>query len=160
MLVADDSESDYGLLRQELERGGYRVSSERVGSGSAFRAALDRTWDLVVTDWSMAGFGGAEVLSLLHGRGLPCIVVSGAPNEEIAVEALRGGALDFLAKDKPGRLVPAVARALREAQDQRIAAELSRRSTELEQQNQRIHEANRLKSEFLANMSHELRTPL
>jgi signal transduction histidine kinase len=35
-----------------------------------------------------------------------------------------------------------------------------RRSEELEAQNARIQEANRLKSEFLANMSHELRTPL
>src|SRR4030095_3659948 len=40
------------------------------------------------------------------------------------------------------------------------AEEIRRRSVELEMQNRRIQEANRLKSEFLANMSHELRTPL
>src|SRR5438094_2226426 len=38
--------------------------------------------------------------------------------------------------------------------------EIRRRSEELEEQNRRVQEANRLKSEFLANMSHELRTPL
>jgi CheY-like chemotaxis protein/nitrogen-specific signal transduction histidine kinase len=37
---------------------------------------------------------------------------------------------------------------------------LRRKNVELEEQNQRVQQANRLKSEFLANMSHELRTPL
>jgi PAS domain S-box-containing protein len=42
----------------------------------------------------------------------------------------------------------------------RIELELQRKNEELEAQNRRIQEANRMKSEFLANMSHELRTPL
>ncbi|MBI5365768.1 MAG: PAS domain S-box protein, partial [Planctomycetes bacterium] len=41
-----------------------------------------------------------------------------------------------------------------------LEEQLRRKNDELEEQNRRVQEANRLKSEFLANMSHELRTPL
>jgi PAS domain S-box-containing protein len=51
--------------------------------------------------------------------------------------------------------------AIRDITDRkRLEEQLRTQNDELEQQNRRIHEANRLKSEFLANMSHELRTPL
>jgi signal transduction histidine kinase len=41
-----------------------------------------------------------------------------------------------------------------------LEEQLRRKNDELEEQNQRVQQANRMKSEFLANMSHELRTPL
>ena len=162
LLVAEDSEDDYEILLRELRRGGYEVTAMRVASLAHLEGALEHVWDLVITDWSMPGFGGRAVLDTLAARRLdvPCIVISGTPGEEPAVEALRAGALDYLSKDKPKRFVPAVQRALREANDRRQTAEIRRRSDELELQNRRIQEANRLKSEFLANMSHELRTPL
>ena len=49
----------------------------------------------------MPGFGGLQALADARGArvDLPCIVISGTPNEEAAVEALRAGALDFLSKD-------------------------------------------------------------
>jgi protein-histidine pros-kinase len=49
---------------------------------------------------------------------------------------------------------------IRDLTEQKKQEEIRERSRELEEQNLRIQEANRLKSEFLANMSHELRTPL
>jgi signal transduction histidine kinase len=124
------------------------VSATRVATLAQLDSALSSPWDLVISDWSMPGFGGRQVVEALgtRGLGIPCIVISGTTGEEPAVEALRAGALDFLSKDKPKRFVPAVQRALREA------------SARME--NVEIREASRLKSEFLANMSHELRTPL
>jgi signal transduction histidine kinase len=162
LLVVEDSDDDYVILLRELRRGGYATDSVRVATADELTVALAHTWDLVVTDWMLPGFGGKQALAILAQRelDLPCIVISGTPNEETAVEALRAGAVDFLPKDKPGRFVPAVERALREAGDRRRIAALRRHSIELALQNRRIQEANRLKSEFLANMSHELRTPL
>jgi signal transduction histidine kinase len=162
LLVAEDSEDDFEILLRELRRGGYAVTAHRVASLPELEAALDRPWDLLISDWAMPGFGGAQVLETLASRRLhlPCIVISGTPGEEPAVEALRAGALDFLSKDKPKRFVPAVQRALREATERMRGDEIRRHSHDLEIQNRRIQEANRLKSEFLANMSHELRTPL
>ncbi len=162
LLVAEDSADDFEILLRELRRGGYELSALRVASPTLLDDALQQPWDLVISDWSMPGFGGRMVLDTLAARRLevPCIVISGTIGEEPAVEALRAGALDFLSKDKPKRFVPAVQRALREAAERRQSLEIRQRSEQLELQNRRIQEASRLKSEFLANMSHELRTPL
>ena len=162
VLVAEDSEDDFEILLRELKRGGYQVTAQRVASPAQFETALANPWDLVISDWMMPGFGGRVVLDTLSVKRVktPCIVISGTIGEEPAVEALKAGALDFLSKDKPKRFVPVIERALREAGERQKGEEIRRRSAELEMQNRRIQEANRLKSEFLANMSHELRTPL
>ncbi|MGN6110272.1 MAG: response regulator [Kofleriaceae bacterium] len=134
LLVVEDSEDDYELLLRELRKGGYEVASERVDSAELLMLALDREWDLIVSDWIMPGFGGRATLEMLAQRriGTRCMVVSGTPGEEAAVQARRAGALDFLSKDKPRRLVPAVQRALREASDHRarVAAEREQRLSE------------------------------
>jgi CheY-like chemotaxis protein/nitrogen-specific signal transduction histidine kinase len=162
LLVVEDSEDDHEILIMEVRRGGYDVTSTCVRDAEELGRALGEPWDLMTTDWLMPGFGGRQALQILADRqlDLPCIVISGTPNEEAAVEALRAGALDFLSKDKPLRFVPAIERALREAAERRQVDTIRSRAIELELQNRRIQEANRLKSEFLANMSHELRTPL
>jgi signal transduction histidine kinase len=128
LLVAEDSEDDFEILLRELRKGGYAVSAERVKSTAELEAALGRPWDLLISDWIMPGFGGLQVLDAIAARGLDlaCIIVSGTPGEEPAVEALRGGALDFLSKDKPRRIVPAVQRALREAEDRRARIQVER----------------------------------
>ncbi len=294
LLVAEDSDVDFAILLRELRNGGFDVTAERVASAATLHAALDRPWDMIVSDWMIPSLGGAEVLAMIAQRKIetPCIVLSGTAGEEPAVAALRAGALDFLSKDRPRRIVPAIERALREAalsraqkraaeelrfselryragfdiapellltydlenykfvdanaraleffqwtreelfarglggfspeaqpdgrastvaaqeyvarartgetisfewvyliqgelvpaeitfvhlptpganlarvsildlRERRQAEEMRQRAAELEQQNRRFQEANRLKSEFLANMSHELRTPL
>jgi signal transduction histidine kinase len=128
LLVAEDSEDDYQILLRELHKGGYDLAAERVASKASFVAALARPWDLLVSDWSIPGFSGLSVVETVvtSGIDLPCIVLSGSPDEEAAVSALRAGALDFLSKDKPGRFVPAVDRVLREAGDRRARVAVER----------------------------------
>src|SRR5688572_2103607 len=134
LLVVEDSDDDYEILLREIRRGGYDAASQRVSNAIDLAAALEHRWDLLSTDWMLPGFGGLQVLQMLKQRAvdLPCIVISGTPNEEAAVEALRAGALDFLSKDKPLRFVPALERALRESAERRalLAAERELRLTE------------------------------
>ncbi|HEY5921809.1 MAG TPA: response regulator [Kofleriaceae bacterium] len=134
LLVVEDSDDDYEILLREIRRGGYQLTSTRVTSARELAAALDTPWDLMSTDWLLPGFGGLQALQMIKERApqLPCIVISGTPNEEAAVEALRAGALDFLSKDKPLRVVPAIERALRESAERRAlqAAERELRLTE------------------------------
>jgi len=121
-LVVDDSEVDAELSVHELGRSGFDVRWRRVDTAIDMAAALAaETWDVVLSDFRMPQFSGIEALALVHGRDrdLPFILVSGAVGEDLAVEIMRGGAHDYVSKDKLSRLAPAVRRELREAQTRR-----------------------------------------
>ena len=119
VLIAEDSEDYARLLLRELQRGGFDAASERVDSRVAMQAALDRqTWDLVIGDYSMPEFSGPAALALLraHDPDTPFIFVSGSMGEDVAVEAMKAGAQDFLTKGNLRRLIPAIERELRDAE--------------------------------------------
>ena len=118
VLLVEDSADDAELILHELERGGYRVTWERVDTRHDLTAALERSrWDIVLSDYAMPQFSGPEALTLVKGKGLelPFIIVSGTIGEEAAVAAMRGGAHDYVLKQSLTRLCPALERALREA---------------------------------------------
>src|SRR2546426_7505327 len=110
LLIVEDSEADTLLLLHELRRGDYNPTFERVDTPAAMSAALDRQrWDVVVADFSMPHFNALAALELLRDRGLdlPFIIVSGTIGEELAVNALKNGAQDYIMKGNLRRLVPA-----------------------------------------------------
>src|SRR2546421_3043097 len=122
VLIAEDSEDDARLLLREFDRAGYQPTHERVENPAAMAAALDRqAWDLVIGDYSMPAFSGPAALALLRARDLdtPFIFVSGTIGEDVAVEAMKAGAQDFLTKGRLGRLIPAVERELRDTEVRR-----------------------------------------
>ncbi len=117
VLILEDRESDAALLLLELRRG-FDVDYERVWSAAAMTDALARRkWDIIISDYSMPGFGAIPALAALHESGveLPFVVVSGTIGEESAVEALRAGARDFIVKGKLARLLHAIERELEES---------------------------------------------
>ncbi|WP_414586025.1 PAS domain S-box protein [Scytonema sp. PCC 10023] len=120
VLIVEDSEDDTLLVLRELRRGGYTLDYVRVDTPAAMQAALDQqSWDIVIADYNMPAFSAPEALKLLQSRklDLPFIIVSGTIGEEIAVAAMKAGAHDYLIKGNLARLVPAVERELREAQE-------------------------------------------
>ena len=122
LLLIEDSEDDALLLTRELERGGYSLQSLRVDSAAELTAALERqSWDLVIGDYSMPHFSGLAGLNTIRTRGLdtPFIFVSGTIGEETAVAAMRAGANDYVMKGQWKRLLPAIARELREVEERR-----------------------------------------
>lgn len=122
VLIIEDSDSDTELLLMELRRGGYEVSYERHTTAAAVRRALHAgDWDLIVSDYSLPGFDGMQCLQLYRESGLdvPFILMSGTVGEEIAVEAMKSGAHDYIMKDRLVRLVPAIRRELRELHTRR-----------------------------------------
>jgi PAS domain S-box-containing protein len=115
LLVIEDSPDDYALLMARLARGPWRVDAVRVETRSELDAALaGRSFDAVISDHRLPRFSSLEALAAVraHDQELPFLIVSGAIGEEVAVEAMRAGADDYLMKDKLGRLEPALARAL------------------------------------------------
>jgi PAS domain S-box-containing protein len=119
VLILEDSEDDSLLLVQELKRGGFAPTHERVDSAAAMQDALaSRPWDLILADYSMPAFSALDALKLLHDMGLdlPFIIVSGTITEATAVDALKAGAHDFVVKGNFARLVPAIQCELREVE--------------------------------------------
>ena len=135
VLVIEDSRDDCDLILRELERGGYDISYLRVETADAMRAALrEQTWDVVLSDFTLPTFSAPAALAVLKESGLdlPFIIVSGTVGEEIAVDALRAGAHDFMVKGRLVRLRPAIERELREvrARRQQRDAEAGQRGAE------------------------------
>jgi diguanylate cyclase (GGDEF)-like protein len=116
VLLVDESDRDASDVSQSLARAGYEVTLTRVDTPDALTTALRQgQWDVVVSDYSLAGLSGADALALVqqHAADLPFIFVSGTHGEETAVEAMRLGAHDFITKRNVARLAPSVHDALR-----------------------------------------------
>src|SRR6202162_451158 len=135
VLMVEDSEEDTELVIRRLWRGGYDVSFERVDALQAMSPTLEnRAWDVVICDFSLPHFSGADALRLLREKNLdtPFVYVSGTIGEETAVAALKQGAHDYVMKDSLKRLLPAIRRELKEAEQRREKAQLERQARQQE----------------------------
>ena len=111
VLIVEDSEDDAELLLSELRSGGFEPLSERVDTRDAMADALNKkTWDVIISDYSMPHFNGLEALKLLgsSGLGIPCIIVSGKIGEDTAVQLMKAGANDYVMKGNLKRLAAAI----------------------------------------------------
>jgi PAS domain S-box-containing protein len=77
-------------------------------------ALLTDTFDIIFSDYSLPNFSGMEALSIARKENpeIPFLFVSGAITDEVAAQSLAAGAVDYILKDRPARLVPAIYRAL------------------------------------------------
>ena len=122
VLVVEDSEDDILLLLHELKRGGYDPFFKRVETAQSMKTALSgEKWDVIISDFIMPQFTGLSALKILKKSGLdiPFIIVSGKIGEDVAVEATKAGAHDYLIKGNLSRLASAVAKELRECETRR-----------------------------------------
>jgi len=136
LLIVEDSESDAALVLLALQCLDRSIEFERVETAAAMREALEQgPWDVVLSDWSMPTFSAPAALALLQELqiDLPFIIVSGTIGEEVAVDAMRAGAHDYVQKDKLGRLAPAIEREIRQQQTRQAhrRAEVARGEAEL-----------------------------
>jgi signal transduction histidine kinase len=122
VLMLEDSENDALLLLRELRRGGFEVTARRVDNAKDLKAALKgRSWDIILSDYSMGPFDALAALHIVQEQGLdlPFIVISGTIGEDAGVAAIKAGASDYFAKGKYARLIPAIERGLQEAAERR-----------------------------------------
>ncbi len=119
ILMVEDSEDDSLLILRELRRGGYSVHFQRVETAKTMQKALkEAQWDVIISDYNLPGFNGLAALQLFKQSGLdiPFFLVSGAIGEDIAVDAMKSGAQDYIKKENLARLIPAIQRELREVE--------------------------------------------
>ncbi|MBV8438605.1 MAG: PAS domain S-box protein [Silvibacterium sp.] len=138
ILHLEDSLADAELTQETLAANGITCDVTCVETESAFLAALqEHCFDLVLADYALPSFDGISALALVRRQSpdLPFIFVSGTMGEEVAIEALKVGATDYVLKTRLSRLVPAVRRALREANER---AELHHAERELRERDAKI----------------------
>jgi len=127
VLIVEDVATDAELALRRLRADGLDCESVRVETEADFRAALRKhTTDIILSDFSLPQFDGLSALTIAATEAphIPFIFLSGTIGEERAIEAMRRGAVDYVLKSSLNRLGPAVARALREA-EQRLARDVA-----------------------------------
>ncbi|MFC3231392.1 response regulator [Marinibaculum pumilum] len=130
VLIIEDELPDAELLLRELRRGDFEPDFRRVATAEGLRQALSAgDWDLILCDYTLAGFSGSDALAMVRRMGVstPLIFVSGTIGEDKAVAAMRAGAQDYVLKDNLKRLLPAIDRELREAALRQQAAQADAR---------------------------------
>ena len=134
MLIVEDSEDDAALLLLLLRQAGHAITSERVDSASGLANALNKNWDIIISDHSMPQFTGTEALKMVRASDpdVPFIFVSGTMGEDAATEAMRVGAQDYVMKTNLKRLVPAIQRELRDAGERKERKRLEGRVQQLQ----------------------------
>nr|WP_257025559.1 sigma 54-interacting transcriptional regulator [Edaphobacter lichenicola] len=118
ILSLEDDPNDTELIQASLETEGIDCVVTRVDTQAAFSASLEQGGiDLILADYKLPSFDGLSALKLATSISpeVPFLFVSGTLGEEVAIEALKIGATDYVLKTRLSRLAPSVLRALREA---------------------------------------------
>ena len=120
VLHLEDDAADGELVKATLVREGIVCDILRVEGLASFTAAIhEGQVDIILADFSLPGFDGLSALDIARVQcpDVPFIFVTGKMGEELAIEALKSGATDYVLKDKLSRLVLAVRRALAEVKE-------------------------------------------
>jgi signal transduction histidine kinase len=144
IVSVEDDPKDAGLIQDLLETEGIVCEITRVDTQASLLDLLQQAGvDLILADYSLPSFDGISALKLANKvcPEVPFIFVSGTLGEEVAIEALKLGATDYVLKTSLSRLVPSVQRALREATQK---AERNRAEESLRQSETYLAEAQRL----------------
>lgn len=119
ILLVEDSEDDAELIMRGIDKGNFPHTTKWVRSRDEFLKSLrEYNADVILCDYKLPSLGAPEALETVKARfpEIPFIVVSGTIGEELAVEMIKSGVVDYVMKDNLVRLVPAIRRAVKEAE--------------------------------------------
>ncbi len=172
ILVVDDDTALLQALPQALY---IRMQDVDVDTSDSALEALDllqkNDYDAIVSDIKMPGMDGLALLAKVQELRpeTPTLLITGHGEHDLAVQALRGGAYDFIQKPiDRDYFVAALHRAIhtrqlrRQVYEQQLALKLHAGSLEglVQRRTRELVEANAVKDKFLSIVSHELKTPL
>jgi PAS domain S-box-containing protein len=123
VLSLEDSVQDFEIICEQLARDGYNLNIIRVEKESEFESLLrNNKYDIILADFKLPGFDAFGALRLHNDicPEVPFICISGSIGEETAIELIKNGAVDYVLKDKLGRLPVVLKRALAEAKEKEI----------------------------------------
>lgn len=177
ILVVDDEEEILRLIHFSLEKFGFRVSTA-INIAGAHQQLEGGEFDAIITDVMMPDGDGITFLADVHQcrPAIPIIIMTGFAHFQMAVNAIKNGAFDFVSKPfdllylrnvvtkavNYSKLLRMEAnyRTELEAAVAARTAELKHALAELEKTRTALFRAANEKSEFMATITHEMRTPM
>ncbi len=165
ILVIDDEPGLREGCRRALKRHGFQVEVAATGAEGLACIQRDR-FALVLLDIMMPDVSGLELLQTIrqHDPEIVCIIITGYATVELAVEAMKRGAYDFIAKPfSDDNLLLAVQKGLerrRLEQETRRLQQVEEEARRLSQEKAMLEELDRVKSAFMRKVAHELRAPV
>src|SRR5438067_11052249 len=172
VLIVDD---DPVLLHALPQTVSLRVPEAKVDTTDSAQGALEQIqkyqYDTVVSDIKMPGMDGLELLARIRELrpGTPTLLITGHGEHDLAIQALRGGAYDYILKPiDRDYFVAALRRAIhthllqRRVDEQQRALELHAKLLEglVQQQTHELFDAHATKDKTIRILSHALKTPL
>ena len=165
LLVIDDEQGIREGCRRVLTPAGYQV--ETAATIATGREAIETgDFDLVLLDVMLPDGKGIDLLETIRQRDpdIVAVIITGFATVELAVEALKKGAYDFISKPfGADLLLLTVERGLekrRLSQETRRLREIEAQSAELARAREDMERLDRFKSAFMLTVAHELRSPV
>jgi len=139
ILFVEDSPIDAELAQLALSKEGIKFQSRIVENETDFIFELDNyDPDIIISDFKMPRFDGLKALKIASEKSprIPFVLLTGSMDEQIAVECMKTGAMDYLIKEHLTRLPYAVKEALRKKE---TIAEKEKAVLELKESEERFH---------------------
>jgi len=133
VLHLEDNEIDRILVQDMVQADGLDCKFVAVQTRANFESELKhQKYDLIISDYTLPGFDGLSGLAMAHmlSPKTPFIFFSGTIGEEFAIKSLKMGAVDYVLKQRPNRLVPAIRQALHNAAKYTLLQQTEQRNRE------------------------------
>lgn len=160
ILLLEGSDFDAELIQERLHQLQPEPRIVRLLGRTDYVNALEEGgFDLILSDYSLPGFGGVAALKLAARKApaTPFIFVTGVLDEDVAIESLRNGATDYVLKQRLPLLPSAVMRALAETWQKAERRRIEEQMQLLVAERRRIEEQMRL---LVAELSHRVKNTL
>jgi DNA-binding response OmpR family regulator len=129
-LLIEDNPADAEIVSRILEDAGIGVIEAAETAEEGLRVFRQAKWDLLVVDYRLPGSSGLEALERIRelDPSVPAIMLTGMGNEQVAAEAIKRGADEYVSKDALTTTLPTTARLLlqRTSADEQMFALLKR----------------------------------
>jgi two-component system sensor histidine kinase/response regulator len=165
ILVIDDEEGIRAGCRRALEPEGYIVETAATGQ-EGLRRFREGNFDMVLIDVVLPDMRGVDLLApiLEKDPDVVCVVITGYATVELAVQAIRSGAYDFLSKPFTADVLRmTVAQGLERRRltlEARRLQKIEEEARELARAKEELERLDRFKTTFMLTVAHELRAPL
>lgn len=145
ILHLEDEEQVVEMVKTLLAAEGFAARLTVAADKAQFRKALAKChYDLILADYQLPDFNGLEALHMVREQcpEVPFLLFSGQIGEELAIDFIKKGAIDYVLKSRINRLIPAIRRALEEAEEHR----------KLKRAQQELKEAYEAKEQLLSSI--------